>query len=185
MEKLKFFLRGVGVALIITTTFFYILMNNNVDSKKEQITDEVIIQRAKELGMVFIKESNGKTDNLSKEDVIKLAREFSLEVRDVEEKNNENPLDNKISTENQSEIERTDEIIEEITLSEEVNITIPSGFSSYDIAELLYKHGIIENTYDFNSYIIINKYDRKLQPGKYIFKKGSNYDEIIKKITNY
>ena len=57
-KEVKILLRGVGVGLIVAATLFYGLSFNYTREKDSQydIRDEVIIERAKNLGMVFIKE---------------------------------------------------------------------------------------------------------------------------------
>jgi hypothetical protein len=56
-KELKLFIRGVGVGLIIAAAFFYLTYFTVRQSDTFFVDDEVIIERARELGMDFTEES--------------------------------------------------------------------------------------------------------------------------------
>ena len=57
--KLKYYLRGLGIGILITTIIFIIGIHVNQD---QMFSDEEVIRRAKALGMVM-DETDGKTIN--------------------------------------------------------------------------------------------------------------------------
>lgn len=60
-KSLDVFIRGIGVGIIITATLFY-FVSLSADSKIIEINDSEVIDRAKELGMVFITELDDEQD---------------------------------------------------------------------------------------------------------------------------
>lgn len=179
MNKHKYFFRGMGTALIIISSIFYfITINNTKDvTKNTKLSDDEIIIRAKELGMVskdeidkeeIVKEKVIK-ENLSDEDIIKRAKLLGMEF---------------IEASNESENEENIETSKNVENIESVKVKISYGMSSDDIANLLYEEGIVDDAQKLDKYLIRNRYDGKLKTGNYIFDKNSTYEEIMKKITN-
>ncbi len=62
---------------------------------------------------------------------------------------------------------------------EEVIITIPSGSTTIDIAELLYENELIKNKVVFQYYIQWKNVGAKLQAGKYSMSKRMSIEEIV------
>jgi hypothetical protein len=62
-QNLYLFLRGVGVGVIVTTTLFYAIVLGNINTSDNKVDDITIIERAKELGMIFITEIDKAEDN--------------------------------------------------------------------------------------------------------------------------
>lgn len=57
------FIRGIGVGMIIVSALFYFaVFFSNLNKPSDTINDKVVIERAKELGMVFITEIEKKED---------------------------------------------------------------------------------------------------------------------------
>lgn len=70
-QKFPFILLGVGIGIIITNTVY--CLNPIVEYK--EYTQEEIIEKAKDLGMVFVKESID-VDNQSKEDYEEKSKKY-------------------------------------------------------------------------------------------------------------
>ncbi len=62
--KLKYYLRGLGIGIIVTTVILMI----SFPGKEEKLTDEEIIARAKQLGMVMPEEDTPDGTNASGDD---------------------------------------------------------------------------------------------------------------------
>ena len=62
--KLKYYLRGLGIGIIVTTVILMI----SFPGKEEKLTDEEIIARAKQLGMVMPEEDSPDGANASGDD---------------------------------------------------------------------------------------------------------------------
>jgi len=63
-----------------------------------------------------------------------------------------------------------------------VNVTIKSGSTSAQIANILYDKGLIKDKNTFRIYLKINELGDKLQAGNYEFNTGMNVEEIVDKL---
>lgn len=122
------------------------------------------------------------------------------ETADKADKANNDKTEND-RTEKAGNTSGTDENIEtdEIKLSEEadtknetdgnsgeadyVTFTIKRGMTSYQVAELLYEKGLIDNVKDFDKYIISKGKASVIRIGTYTLPKNSSYQEILNTIT--
>ena len=86
--------------------------------------------------------------------------------------------ENEISSVEQesSKVERVDPSIEVL---ETIEVNIPSKSMATDIAKILEKAGVIEDSKAFVDFIKEKKKTTKLKSGKIIFTKNSSYDEIL------
>lgn len=167
--KLKYYLRGLGIGIIITTLILTVALSGG----KEKLSDEEIIQRAEELGMV-------------------MAATEETEAVDTEaetEQQNEMAVNTETDTEQQTEIAAepvvpasTETGIEEPQPQEaeqEISFTVSAGESSDTVAFNLYKAGIIDDATAFNRYMVKNGYDSRLRAGTFQIKTGSSYDDVL------
>ncbi len=193
--KLKYYLRGLGIGILVTAIIMGIAAG-----KKEKMTDEEIKARARELGMV---ESMVLSDIATTPPVENTEPEETPEptVAPVLE---ETPQ----STENQTvtdtpepettpeqvitpEPETTPEQViapePEITPEPEeiasVTITIKSGQSSVAVSKLLAEAGLVESASEFDKYLCSNGYDKKIRTGTYEIPTGADEEEIARIIT--
>ena len=58
--KLKYYLRGLGIGILITTIIFIIGIHVNQD---QMFSDEEVIRRAKALGMVWMRRMERRSMN--------------------------------------------------------------------------------------------------------------------------
>ena len=58
--KLKYYLRGLGIGIIVTTLVLMVAFSG----KKEKLSDQEIMQRAEQLGMVMADEGQTETGSL-------------------------------------------------------------------------------------------------------------------------
>lgn len=70
-------LRGVGIGFIMAAILFFIMKNSIAENMREEITEQEIIERASDLGMVQIKEFEAL--HLTEEEIIEKARELGME----------------------------------------------------------------------------------------------------------
>lgn len=83
-DRLSFLLLGLGIGIILTNFVYYMVPN----VEYRDLTDEEIVERAKELGMVFIKDAievNSSKDSVpteaeSEEIVFKIEKGETLEI---------------------------------------------------------------------------------------------------------
>lgn len=196
--KLKYYLRGVGIGLIVATL---ILMIASALHSNKDMSDEEIIARAEELGMVM------KAD-AEMEDKKTLADLEDPDAEETDEKTlqedaKENPTedqtedtkqeaDNTKADQKQDTAEKSEEQTQKDTGSKEqqkveviekVEVTIVPGEYSDKVSKKLLKAGLIDDAEIFNKYLAEKNYDNLIQPGNYEIPKGSDYDAIIKIIT--
>ncbi|MBO5246272.1 MAG: hypothetical protein J6B28_03325 [Eubacterium sp.] len=190
--KLKYYLRGIGIGVIITTVVLTIAFSIQ---KNKQITDEEIRERAAALGMVMPNEIPER-DTLANAEANKEAaqeKEFVQEemtVTDESEPADKEPVSKADSatktektTSEKTVTEKTKKSKADKTVVEQVELSIVGGEYSDIICEKLRKAGLIEDAEDFNKYLAQGGYDNQLQPGTYVIPKGADYDTIIKIIT--
>lgn len=188
--KLKYYLRGLGIGIIVTTLVLMVAFSG----KKEKLSDQEIMQRAEQLGMVMADE--GQTETGTEENTGTEAQpETEQDVQNTEAGTEENADEN---TENASEPETepqteaaaepaapedtTGNVVGEVKqeTSSEVAFTVKSGESSDTVAFNLYKAGLVDDATAFNRYMISKGYDSRLRTGDFKIRSGASYDEILK-----
>lgn len=188
--KLKYYLRGLGIGIIVTTLVLMVAFSG----KKEKLSDQEIMQRAEQLGMVMADE--GQTETGTEENTGTEAQpETEQDVQNTEAGTEENVDEN---TENASEPETepqteaaaepaapedtTGNVVGEVKqeTSGEVAFTVKSGESSDTVAFNLYKAGLVDDATAFNRYMISKGYDSRLRTGDFKIRSGASYDEILK-----
>lgn len=145
--KIKYLILGLGIGIIITSTLYSFCP----EIKYLSLTNEEIIEKAKELGMINFKESIS-LEPIKKED------EESLDEPDIED----------------------NQPLEEDDVGDEIELEVVRGENSTDIAKKLFEYKIIDNYREFELYAREKKVDKQLKYGVYKFKPKSSYDEIIK-----
>ena len=156
-----------------------------------KMSDEEIIQRAENLGMIMesntiIKPSDTKddkdsaSDTDSKNDTTENITENTTEEDNSEEDTTEITTENvEATTEENSE---TSTASSEENIDTSVSITVRSGMSSYDVSMLLYNAGVISDYADFDAYLGANGYSTKIEVGEYKFNSSMSYEEIAQKL---
>ena len=69
------------------------------------------------------------------------------------------------------------------TTGEAVSITVTAGSGSETLAASLLRAGLIEDSKDFNTYMVNNGYSTKIRVGTFSIPMGSTYEEICKIVT--
>lgn len=80
-KNLDVFIRGIGVGIIITATLFY-FVSLSADSKVIEVNDSEVIDRAKELGMVFITELNDEKQDIDNNEEIESNEETEENLKE-------------------------------------------------------------------------------------------------------
>lgn len=165
--KLKYYLRGFGIGIIFTAIILGILNT----SKHSAISDQEIIEKAKDLGMIDPKEdileetlapSSGPTATVKSVVVTLTPKTKATPQPTKAPKKSANPKKTK----------------QPQTDSATVSIVIESGMWSESVSKKLYEMGAIEDAEEFDEYLCENGYASKIRPGTYYIIKGSNYEEI-------
>ena len=186
--KLKYYLRGLGLGIMVTTVLMSFIR------QPEELTDIQIKARARELGMVeenvladlkkeedvsfeknagegnIAQEENEKTEN--DDNVIPNNEETSDEGNLEVEKNDEGTMD---ETNFESHIEESDEVVESYMV-----ISIDGGNGSETVSRKLYNAGLVDSAVEYNQFLIENDYATRLRPGNHEIPIGATYDEMAK-----
>lgn len=198
----KYFIRGMGVGIIITAIVFTIawFFNDNTMSSGE------IIEKAKELGMVMPenstlenketkdsenkaaekKENNSKVETTTDSTGAKVTVE-NLEGDEVTKAPQEttDPTTENNKTKQKKNTSNTE--ITTVTPTESakdiVSFSIRAGENSSIIAANLYKAGLVENPTEFDKFLESNGYDKYLKTGSFSIRKGSTQENIAKTLT--
>jgi len=197
--KLKYYLRGTGVGIILTAIVF------SIANPRQELSDDEIIRRATGLGMVMKDEDNPSldklinemkpsaaeavttqdsegTDNVDTEATVTAAPDDNMQpedLEDIDEKNNEDKL-----AQHEPENEAVEDLQpEEEIEAEEISFTIERGMSSIAVANLLEKIGLVDDADSFNEYIVAQGKAAVIRTGSFSLPKGSSYQEIMDVIT--
>lgn len=151
--KLKYYLRGAGIGVIVTTLIFTIALAFEGPTTSE----EDIIREAEKLGMVSQESLDKKTSST-----------------DDNKKNDQ--TDDK--AENKEDSGKQENATEEM-----ISFHIDRGDSSAVVSKRLQEMNLVDNAESFDSFLSEQNFDNLLQPGEYQIPKDSSFLEIAKILT--
>lgn len=200
--KLKYYLRGIGIGMVVTSVIFIL-----GGSSKQTMSDEEVIARAKELGLVentvlsewslesqvsssdnpeeiteepetLTDAQQGKTEEETDTDVQSSSEEESESVSEAaSDESGEEVTDLSTEESEQTEEDGADEADPEAD-AEYVTIDIVSGDSSWSVSQKAYDAGLVSSISEFDAYLCSNGYDRSLSVGQHKVRIGSDMKEI-------
>ena len=171
--KLKYYLRGLGIGMIVTALILGISFSNRQDQTSQIMTDDQIRERAAELGMVDSSELTlAALQNSAKQPTEGTAEETTQ----TQEQNN-------IEAEPETTVPAEPEVTEAPQRTQTASITIQRGDDSGSASRRLYEAGLVENAKAFDNYLCNNGYSRSINPGTYEIAPGASEEEIAKIIT--
>lgn len=204
--KLKYYLRGLGIGIIVTA----IIMGISIGSHKE-LTDEEIIKYAEEMGMVKENEvllpSNATEDDyiLNEEQEERTVSDQSVSDQSVSDQSVSEKLvsDDKVvpqpvkavvedsrDTKMQDVEHSISQQENDVTVSEKedtgarIEIQVESGNGSDAVSRKLADAGLIASAVAYDKFLCDNDYDNKIKVGKHTIPAGSSYEEIAGIITS-
>lgn len=151
--KLKYYLRGLGVGIVVTAVILTIA--NHLGNK---MSDEDIIKRAAKLGMVM-KEDESLFPPTEPETT-------------TPEPTTPVPTEPETTTPVPAEPQTSGVVIHTAT------ITVTSGMYSEAVSQKLEEAGIVKNWREFNEYLTSNGYAERLQTGTHSFNSEMDFNEI-------
>lgn len=178
--KLAYFLRGLGIGIIFCAIVFSFSKGTT-----STMTDEEIISRAKELGMVEDTMSDQEVDALlSKKDTEATTEDSKKSAKD--KKTTEAATTEQITTEaaESEAAATTEEKKDATTQAATVSFTVTKGMYSEKASETLAYLGVVKDAKAFNTYLINNDFADHLRAGTYTLTPGEDYYSIAKKITS-
>ena len=182
--KLKYYLRGLGIGMIVTALILGISFSNRQEQTAQGMTDDQIRERAAELGMVDSSEltlaalQNGAkqpTENATEDPVETQGQKETTEVAETTADLQETQTTAETATAPENTAEPDQEL--------DTGITIQRGDDSGSVSRKLYEAGLVENAKAFDNYLCHNGYSRSINPGTYEIEPGTSEEEIAKIIT--
>ncbi len=174
--KLKYYMRGIGIGVIFATlllTISFYFGSTGISSK--EMTDDEIIEKATELGMVMPEDDSEEQEN--KEEATEEPEDANSEAQSTEEEITEE------STE-ESEVENEPVVESSETTVKYIPFTVNSGESSDTVAANLYSAGLVDSASEFNDYMNTLGVDNRIQSGTFYVRTDSTYDDIIVLLVN-
>ena len=173
--KLKYYLRGLGIGILVTAAILTIVYHT-----KGSMSDSQIMKRAAQLGMVMAstEEDTLFAQTTQADTTIEETGTISVEETTTVVETTEAVTE--ASTEKPTEAPT--KALTEPAAAEAV-LTISSGMYSESVSAELVRLGIITNQKEFNSYLVNNGYAERIQTGDFKIKADMSYDEIARIIT--
>lgn len=176
--KLKYYLRGLGVGIVVTAVILTIA--NHLGNK---MSDEDIIKRAAKLGMVMKEDESlfppTEPETTTPEPTSPSPTEQDTTAVKPAEPETTTP---EPTTPVPTEPETTTPVPAEPQTSGVVihtaTITVTSGMHSEAVSQRLEEAGIVKNWREFNEYLTSNGYAERLQTGTHSFNSEMDFNEI-------
>lgn len=206
--KLKYYLRGLGIGLMVTATICML-----GGAGKAVITDDEVIARAEQLGMIQnpvlsqLPQPGSESNEVEKDkeknemnDLEKPSEEDTLQ-KPSEEDAPENPSEEDVpeapSEEDVPEDTSEEDVLQEASeeesesdpetseeiTNEYITITIVSGDSSVSVSRKVFEAGLVKSASEFDSFLCANGYDRILSVGEHRVKAGASMKEIAEALA--
>lgn len=177
--KLKYYLRGLGIGIVVTAIIMTVVLGN-----KQPMTDDEVIARAKQLGMI----ENSVLTELAEKNETKNETKEEPAVEKIDETKEEPTVESTDETTN----EMVDESIKpeedvkdnDVTNAEKnVSVTVVGGDSSWSVAKRMEEAGLVESAKDFDTYLCKQGYDKRISVGTYEIPVNATHEEMAKIIT--
>lgn len=177
--KLKYYLRGLGIGILVTAAILTIVYHT-----KGSMSDSQIKKRAAQLGMVMAstEEDTLFAQTTQADTTIEETGTISVEettmVVETTEAVTEAPTEKPTEKPTEAPTEKPTE-----PAAAKAVLTISPGMYSESVSAELTRLGIITNQKEFNSYLVNNGYAERIQTGDFKVKADMSYDEIARIIT--
>lgn len=182
--KRKYYLRGVGVGILFATIILFIAYSA---MGRKAMSDEEVMKRAEELGMVKAGSLLDSLNRSSEDSTDNSVGDSSTDSNSATEPATENPSSVEPTTteaEPTTQDTEADEPSSTTSPTERtVKFTVVSGMSSWNVATILQDQGVIADAADFDNYLEANGYSDRISTGEYTVTVGSDYETIARLIT--
>ena len=189
--KLKYYLRGLGIGMIVTALILGISFSNRQDQTSQIMTDDQIRERAAELGMVdsseltlaALQNSAKQPTEGTPEETTQTQEQNNIEAEPETTQEPEATAEPEPEKTAAPETTAEQEVTEAPQRTQTASITIQRGDDSGSASRRLYEAGLVENAKAFDNYLCNNGYSRSINPGTYEIAPGTSEEEIAKIIT--
>ena len=166
--KLKFYLRGLGVGVLVTTLIL------SVDNKiiNSQTT---LIENPSTVASIF-NSSKAETKAVNTEQTTEQNKETSVVTKS--EAVTEEPVQTSAEKVTEATIVQNVEVV-----NQPITVVLSNISGSENAAQAIANAGVIDDWKDFNRYLESSGYAVKIHNGTYTLYKGQDYESIAKIIT--
>lgn len=176
--KLKYYLRGLGVGIVVTAVILTIA--NHLGNK---MSDEDIIKRAAKLGMVMKEDESlfppTEPETTAPEPTSPSpAEQDTTAVKPAEQETTTPEPTTPVPTEPETTTPVPAEPQTSGIVIHTATITVTSGMYSEAVSQRLEEAGIVKNWREFNEYLTSNGYAERLQTGTHSFNSKMDFNEI-------
>lgn len=178
--KLKYFMRGLGLGIVLTTLII------TISNPNQKLTDDQVKVRAEKLGMVMKDEQSSDLDKALEDMDLSATPKPTGSVKPTNTptpKPTVKPTVKPTKTPKSDSSASKDSEKKQENSNKEVTVTIKHGMSSSQVAKLLVSKGLIEDAQAFNHYLINLNKTGLIRVGKFTVLKDASYDDIIDIIT--
>ena len=201
--KLKYYLRGLGIGIIVTTI---VLTISNATGGKS-MSDEDVIKRAEALGMVMEEDASGSRlkDQMQDTQEETAATEEDTQEEDTQEDTTAAEADTQDAgqtaddTQTTDDAQATDESTDGQTTdgqeadaqtqketpvenqeadAQSYRLVVNAGAVCRQICDELQDNGVIDNSEELRKYLGDNGYAKQISPGNYEIPYGASFEEI-------
>lgn len=183
--KFKYYLKGIGIGIIFATIILVI----SGFIHKDNLSDEEIIKRAKELGMVMADSEESDDGLFGKKEDSETESEPESQAPSESQMESESQPESEVPSESESQPESPSESESEVQkepVTEESTqyvFHVLPGDTPKIIARKLEELGLVDSASDFRAYLSDNGYAKKIRTGSYTITVGMSYEEIADIIT--
>ena len=204
--KIKYYLRGIGVGLLLGVIIMYAAMVTFGYEKKSDDEDtKTVVENDVNKGKTEAQTTEKATEKVTTEvktekattektdTTAEVTTEATTEPTTAATTEATTETTTEATTETTTEVttettEATSEKTEEPTTEkpsqdDTVTIVIERGMISTDVAEMLQDAGIIDDYKDFDRWLDATGYSTIIRVGEFIFHKGMTYEEIAEVLT--
>ena len=176
--KLKYYLRGLGVGIVVTAVILTIA--NHLGNK---MSDEDIIKRAAKLGMVMKEDESlfppTEPETTTPEPTSPSpAEQETTAVKPAEQETTTPEPTTPVPTEPETTTPVPAEPQTSGVVIHTATSTVTSGSYSEAVSQKLEEAGIVKNWREFNEYLTSNGYAERLQTGTHSFNSEMDFKEI-------
>ena len=166
--KLKYYLRGLGIGIIVTT----IILVSCFSMQKPKMTDEQIIEKAAQLGMIMPEQNSAV-----------IAETETTEPEETEQKNEQQIAAEKLQQETETQQESVVSDTEnaenaEQTQQEPFTLVVNRGDVCRTMCENLAANGVIDDSEGLRKYLSEVGYASFISAGTYQIPYHASYEEI-------
>ena len=138
------------------------------------MTDQRVMERASELGMVMQQDTKEQSDTQKASETQK--------APETQEDSEQKQTDNSGKSTQAEEHKQLQEEKQEAS-EDGIAINVKNGEVCRDVAAKLFDNGLVEDAEEFRIYMGDHGYAKKLGVGSFFIKKGMSYEEIAKILT--